>query len=92
MAIDVIVYPNNNNDINIKNYTATYEYYTDGKIKREIIIGDISQTTEYTYIAQGLQNAGRILTEKIIKNGITTVKTFQYDSNGKITETKLTTL
>lgn len=94
MSIGVIVYPKNNSDEvnNINNYTSTYEYYPDGRIYKEIITGDIIQTTEYTYTAQGLQNEGKILTEKITKNGVTTVRTFQYDSNGKITGTELITL
>ena len=92
MSIGVIVYPNNDIDNNINNYVSTYEYYPDGKIHKEIITGDLSQITEYTYIQNGLQNEGKILTEKITKNGVTTVRTFQYDSNGKIISTELITL
>jgi hypothetical protein len=68
----------------VGNFACSYSYYPDGKIYKEIITGDINRVTTYAYVASGLQNAGRVLTEKIEEGGKTITRTFSYSSDGKV--------
>ena len=67
------------------NYAAAYEYNTDGKMSKETVTGDITRVTTYTYIASGLENAGKLYQEVITENGYKITSTFTYDSTGKVT-------
>ncbi|MEM0173164.1 MAG: hypothetical protein QXI16_01500 [Sulfolobaceae archaeon] len=66
------------------NYNVNVTYYTEGadagKIQTVAYTGDINRTITYTYNAQG-----KIATETITEDGKTITKTYNYDTNGRLT-------
>lgn len=74
-----------------KNFNVNYEYYEDGRVKKETLTGDIKRTTEYSYSQKGFKNEGKILMEIVKENGQRTSRTFFYDDDGNITNIQVLT-
>lgn len=74
-----------------KNFNVSYEYYEDGRVKKEIITGDIERTTEYSYSQKGFKNEGKVLMEIVKENGQRTSRTFFYNDDGNITSIQVIT-
>ena len=73
------------------NFDVAYEYYSDGKISKETLTGDVNRETTYTYVQSGVNNEGKILMEVIKEHNKRISRIFSYDSKGKITKVQQNT-
>jgi hypothetical protein len=63
------------------NYVVDYTYDVKGRIYQEVVSGDISRTTTFSYD----DATDNITTEVTVENGVTVTKTYEY-TDGNVTK------